>query len=1159
MSFKLYALLPNHAHSALLELRAANMRQGRTVRSFADWLREAGLDRYAAVFAENDIDIHNARTLCEEDLRELGLTLGHRKNFLAAVAALEASIPARPTDSADAALAAASAVDLRPSTDAARLSESSERRQLTVLFCDMVGFTELASRVDPEVLQNIIRAYEDACAVCITRYEGYVFQRLGDGIVAFFGYPLAHEGEAERAIHAGLVIIEALSKIEAPEVGRLQVRIGIATGVVVVSSAEKGAVGETMNLASRLQNIAQPGSIVVSEQVHRLAGGSFNYQDLGEQNLKGIARRTRAYRILGVSEAASRFEAVHGGARLTPLVGREQEIGLLMERWALTQDGEGQVVLLYGEPGIGKSRILSVLRERVEGQGAGTLRFQCSPYHVNSAFYPIIDSFERALKFARDETPESKLDKLEALVVIRYGIPTEDVRFIASMLSIPCEARYGTVSMTPQKHKDETLRTLVDLSEAAARHGPTVMLYEDVHWADPTTRELMDLLIERVRNIPLLIVLTHRPEFHSRWGSHGHVTALNLSKLTRAQSSVIVSRLLGGKALPAELLEQMLVKTDGVPLYVEELTKAILESGDLEDAGDHYEYAGTARTITIPATLRDSLMARLDRFAPVKEIAQIGAAIGREFSYELIAAVAPHSKTELDNTLNQLTEAGLAFRRGNPPEAHYTFKHALVQDAAYDSLLKSRRQVLHAKIARVLEEHFPATKDTEPELLAHHLTAAGESEAAIGYWQKAGQLALKRLALNEAVSHLNKGMEIIGTLAQSAQRDASELDLRIPLGAAWMALKGWTAPEVWTSFHPALGLAKSLSRHEALVPIYYGLWVGVQNQGRVAECLDWVNEMLASAEATGDPDLLIMGHRVACSTHYYRGDLIQSREHGDRVLALYDEEGHRHLAEFTNVDPKTAVGVYASLTDWMLGYPDRAVLVSDANDTHARRRGHPFDLGWALTVGGPLWDFRCEPAPLLARVAEAERLGRAHNLPFISEVLAQVFKGLAWLRAGRLAEGIPHLRGAMERWNPHGGGFWMPYFRAVLAEGLALSGDLEGGLNLIEDSLSQIARPGWEERWPLAEVLRLKGWMLQLQGKVAAAEDNYLASLDVGRKQQAKSWQLRTSTSLANLWQDQGKRKEAYDLLAPIYGWFTEGLDTKDLQEATALLEELGK
>ena len=598
--------------------------------------------------------------------------------------------------------------------------------------------------------------------------------------------------------------------------------------------------------------------------------------------------------------------------------------------------------------------------------------------------------------------------------------------------------------MTPQKHKDETLRTLVDLTEAAARKQPSVMLYEDLHWADPTSLEVLDLLIDRVSRIPLLIVLTHRPEFQPKWGSHGHVTALNLSKLTRAQSGAIVSKLTSGKALPAELLERILAKTDGVPLYVEELTKAILESGELKDAGDHYDYAGAARTITIPATLRDSLMARLDRFMPVKEIAQIGAAIGREFSYELIAAVAPHTQTELDSALNQLTESGLAFRRGTPPEAQYTFKHALVQDAAYDSLLKTRRQALHAKIARVLEEHFPDTQDTEPELLAHHLTAAGETEMAISYWQKAGKLALKRLALNEAISHLNKGMELITTLPQSPERDGKELDLRTLLGTAWMARRGFAASEAWTSFHPALGLAKSLNRHEALVPIYYGLWISVLTQGRVAEALDWVNEMLASADASGDPDLLIIGHRAACVTYFWLGEFNQSRLHGDKVLLLYSEEKHRHLADLTNVDPKTTAGIYVSLGTWMLGFPDRAVQVSEANDAHARRRGHPFDLGWALTVGNWLWDLRCEPERILARVEEAERLGRAHSLPFISEVLAQRFKGLAWLRAGRLAEGIPHLRAAMEKGNVHGSGVRMPYFQAVLAEGLALSGDARG-------------------------------------------------------------------------------------------------------------------
>jgi len=465
-----------------------------------------------------------------------------------------------------------------------------------------VGSTELTNRVDPEILENILRAYEDACAACITRYDGYVFRRIGDGIVAFFGYPLAHEGEAERAIRAGLEIIATLSKLDVPDVGHLAVRIGIASGLVVVSSAEKGAEGEPLNLASRLQAIAQPGSIVVSEWVIRLARGSFDYEDMGEQALKGYAQPIRAYRIMGVSKATSRFEAATQ-ERLTPLVGREQELGLLLDCWALAQDGEGQVVLLSGEPGIGKSRILTALLDRLDAQGVQALRFQCSPYYMNSAFWPSIDNFERALKLGRDEAPESKLDKLEALIVTHYGRPLTDVRFIASMLSVPCEERYGAHTMTPQKHKDETLRSLVDLAQAAARKQPSIMLYEDVHWADPTSLETLDLLIDRVRSFPLLIVLTHRPEFHSRWGVHGHVTGLNLSKLMRGQSSTMISKLAGSKALPAELVEQILAKTDGVPLFVEELTKSIIESDQLKEVADRYEYVGTAHSITVPATL----------------------------------------------------------------------------------------------------------------------------------------------------------------------------------------------------------------------------------------------------------------------------------------------------------------------------------------------------------------------------------------------------------------------------------------------------------------------------------------------------------------------------------------------------------------------------
>jgi predicted ATPase/class 3 adenylate cyclase len=635
------------------------------------------------------------------------------------------------------------------------------------MFCDLVGSTALSEKLDPEELRSLLHAYRTLCGDVIARYDGFVARYVGDGILIYFGWPTAHEEDAERAVRAALEIVHTVKRASSTE--DLSVRIGIATGPVVVGEAagtgdqSKLAVGSTPNLAARLQGLATAGQIVIAASTRRLAGNAFELTDLGEQDLKGIAEPVHAWRVERALVTASRFDAARGGA-LTPLVGRNEELDLLLRRWSQARDGEGQVVLLSGEPGIGKSRILSALRQRLEAQAVQALRFQCSPYYVNSAFWPIIDNFERALKLARDETADSKLDKLEALVVTQYGRPLAHVRFVAAILSIPCEERYGALPMTPQKHQDETLRTLVDVTEAAARRRPSVLLFEDAHWADPTTLEVLDLLIDRVRTVPLLIVLTHRPEFRSRWSGQGHVGALNLSKLTRAQSAAMVSAITGGKTLPGTLLEQVLTRTDGVPLFVEELTKSILESGDLKEAGDHYEYRSSARTVTIPATLRDSLMARLDRFVPVKEIAQIGAAIGREFSYELIAAVAPMPQAQLDASLVQLCESGLAFRRGTPPDAIYTFKHALVQDAAYDSLLKSRRQELHAKIARVIEARFPNVKTTEPELLAHHLTAAGLAEAAIPLWQAGGELALKRMALTEAIAHLNQGLELVPTM-----------------------------------------------------------------------------------------------------------------------------------------------------------------------------------------------------------------------------------------------------------------------------------------------------------------------------------------------------------------------------------------------------------
>jgi class 3 adenylate cyclase/tetratricopeptide (TPR) repeat protein len=1101
--------------------------------SFADWLQELGLSQYADLFIQNEVDVATLKILSDADLKELGLPFGPRKRVLAAVQG--GGVPEAPSPA------------IAPA--------EGERRQLVVLFCDIVGFTELSQQVDPEVLRAIVRLYEDTCAVCIGHYDGYVYQRLGDGIIGFFGYPFAHEGEASRAIRAALEIVEALQDLNVPEVGRLRVRVGIDTGIVVVAQGERNVVGEPMNLAARLQGVARPGSVLVSDRVRRRAGGEFDYDDMGELELKGIAGTSRAAAVLGVSKAASRFEAA-GHEKLSALVGRTHEMRILLDRWqSVAAQGRGEAVLLSGEAGLGKSRIVNALRTRLESKDANSLRFQCSPFYVNSAFFPIIANFERTLEFSRDEAAGARLDRLEKLIVGHYGLPRGDVRFVAAMLSLPFEERFGPLAMAPRLIKEETIRVMFDIVKAAAARERCVMVFEDIHWVDPSTLEALGFLLERLSSISILLVMTHRPEFESPWWKHPWVTALPLAKLSSTQSRQLVSNLIGGKALPAELVEQIVAKTDGVPLFVEELTKTIIESGDLVEREDRYVYAGTSVRVSIPETLRDSLMARLDRAADVKRIAQVGSVIGREFGYVLVAEIVKMSDAALSDVLSRLVNAQLASCRGVIPDAVYTFKHALVQDAAYESLLKSQRMALHGVIAQTIEKRWPESRDSKPELLANHYTAAGRFEAAIPYWRRSGELAMQRFALREAITHLNNGMSLIEKLPAGSKRDLMELELRTVLGPAVVAQDGWAQGEVSRILEPAWSLTESLDHRPSYAPVLHSLWVHYLCVDRLALSLKTADKLLAAGTAVSDDSLEAVGYRTVVGSHFWLGDLEKARLAGDALRAMYDPTRHWHIAQQTNTDPLTGDGIYRGQYLWMLGYPDQARQASDEKDEHARRRNHPFDLAFALTLGAQVFDYLSEPEELLRRTEEAENICREHGVALLGEIMAEISRGIVSLRAGRAADSVVQLDKAIGRLQATGHRIWIRYLRGLQGEGLALTGDLEGAQALIEENI--LAMENGEERVHYAELLRLKGWVLAGQGLLEPAEAALRASIGVARAQKAKSWELRSTTTLARLLAERQDAPLARRMLTDVYGWFTEGFSTKDLRDAKAFLETL--
>jgi class 3 adenylate cyclase/predicted ATPase len=1107
----------------------------------ADWLRDLSLERYVETFRDNAVEIAILPELSEADLEKLGVLLGHRKIMLRAIAALGAQTPQSAAEPAPA------------------RSDAAERRQLTVMFCDLVGSTPLSTRFDPEDLREIVGAYHCSVADTVGRFAGFVAKYMGDGVLVYFGYPAAHEDDAERAVRAGLGVIDAVRQLPTPET--LHVRLGIASGLVVVgdligagAAQERGVVGETPNLAARLQALATPDTLVIAESTRRQIGTLFELDDLGPQPLAGFAEPQRAWRVLAEGAVLSRFEALRSGA--TRLIGRDEELALLSRRWHQARAGEGRVVLVSGEPGIGKSRLLAALSERIAGEPHTRLRYFCSPHRQDSALYPFIAQLERAAGFAHRDTAEEKLGKLRDLLAAgaRSG---DEVQLLGELLSLPNTV--AELGLSPQRKREMVFGALLHQLEALARRGgPLLMVFEDAHWVDPSSRELLDLTLDRVARLPVLLVVTFRPEFEQAWSGQPHVTLLALSRLGERDVTALVCELAGNAALEGEIVGEIVERTDGVPLFVEELTRAVLERVDEDNRVAVILAASPLPGLAIPATLHASQIARLDRLGPIaKDVAQIGSVIGREFSYELIELIAQRSPVELQAALTRLTDAGLLFCRGAPPHSSYLFKHALVQDAAYATLLRARRQQLHAAIAAALEQDFPEIVSAQPELLAHHFTEASLVQQAINNWLRAGERAVEGSANLEAIAHLTRGLKLLQDLPESLQRDEKELAFQVALLTPLFADRFGSADG-----ERAAGRALELFRkvgdadQRSLFRALYGLTMTYSVRGKICMGREVAEQLLVVGEHLRDPEQLGYAHHAVGNNLLWFGELDAARTHLEKGIALYRPEWSRTLAFRFGFNCGSNCHFFLGRVLWHLGYPDQALRSAEQAVAIAEAVSHPVSLAGALSWLAALHQLRGE-VERNQEVAETDlALTTEEGIRFF-QTHAVILRGWALAKQGQCEEGIARLREGLAAYRALGAEIECSHWLALLAEAYRDTGRPAEALRLIAEALDHVAQTGvvcYE-----AELHRLDGELrLRLDSRDEhRAEVSFRRALEVAQQQQAKSWELRAATSLARLLAEQGRRTEAQELLAPVYGWFTEGFDTADLKGAAAFLAEL--
>jgi class 3 adenylate cyclase/predicted ATPase/ABC-type transport system involved in cytochrome c biogenesis ATPase subunit len=1066
----------------------------------AQWLEANGLARLEPVLRDNGIAEDVLTSLNETDLEKLGLSMGDRKRLLKAIAAL-----ATPHFSAEAPPPGVWPAD-------------TELRQLTIMFCDLVDATAMCARFTPEQWRDIVLAYQQAAVKIVARFGGAVAQYLGDGLLVYFGHPQALEDAPVRAGHAALALLATIPELDVEVDGhqavQLRLRIGIDTGMVVIGDIGTGdrreqlALGDTPNIAARLQGLARSNTVVITDATRRLTAGSFVYEDMGMHALKGVQEPRQVWRIVGASDTATRFDA-STGEQLSPLIGRVQEMGLLMERWQTTLHGQGQVVLLSGEPGIGKSRMLRELRERLGHAGHQAWQFQCAAHQAHSAFHPMVDTLARLLRIRPDMPAEIKLGRVDQFVLEQLQLTSRHAALLAAMMGLTLDERHELGASAAHQREQDIVDAIAAVLMARARQAPLLMLFEDAHWADPASVAALDKMVECARQLPVLVVITHRPEFTAAFDRQPHVTALKVPGLRRHEVAALVNRLTGDQVLPEDCALQIEDRTDGVPLFVEELTKSLLDRA--RDGG-----ANCDGLSGLPVTLRDSLMARLDRHPGARDVAQVGAVIGREFSHALLAAIFPRGSDELDGGLQALLDAGLAIRQETDQGVLYAFKHALVQDTAYDSLTKARKEALHAAVVRTLQAQYPGVVQDQPALLARHAMAADLVQLAIPYWRRASEQALNRLALHEAAAHLLAGLEAVAGLPSALERDQTELQLQASLGTVYMLGKGWAAPEVEQAYGRASQLAASIDRVEDAIWPLWGVCVYHQVRGEIRQAQTVGRRMITVARQTHSRLAWLVTNMMHTQLFLYAGEFGQVPAAWEQVEHGYSDPHDRQLIALYSTDLKLVGMVHQLYAQWIMGQVEEIDPLYAAIEQRAQALGHPYSLAWTWTWAAMIYLHAGQVDRLRAWVSKGLDLAREHGFAYVM-AMAQFALGWCEAQQGDAVSGLAQMTQGLDAFQATGAGIVLPCFLALRAEALGRVGRFDEALECLAQAWAQTERGG--ERWHEAELHRIRGNLLAQapQADPLAARACYEQAMAVAQAQQAHVWQRRAADALAGL------------------------------------------